>query len=175
MVWAPLMPSTPSRPQFFNMPLSSAFQRVGPRCWKGHSCVFLQNTSSSTNRRSAHSSLWRRKRDQLFHIPTHLRFPSELFWLAGICELYSQIKQLMEVSIKMLYISVIWQIILFHKGSVTIICQHIQVLSERILVSSLQFNHHQILVSCHMRLDGSAKYIYINIYGKQSVIKIACC
>lgn len=43
-------------------------------------------------RHSAHSSMCCRIRDHLFHIPTHLRFPSELFWLAGICELYRQIK-----------------------------------------------------------------------------------
>lgn len=104
MVWAPLMPGTPSRPQFLNMPLSYTFQTAVPRCWKGHSFLFPQNTSSSINRHSAHTSMRCRIREQLFHIPGHLRFPSELFWLAGICEPYRQIKYLVEVSIKMLHV-----------------------------------------------------------------------
>lgn len=97
-----------------------------------NSSLFLQNTSSSTNWHRTYTSIHCRIMDWLFHIPIHLRFPSPLFWLAGICESCRQI------SCGGLYqnvrCSVMWQIIPFYKGSIRIICRHMHARSERLFL-----------------------------------------
>lgn len=131
IVWAHLIPSTPGRPQFFQYAIVICISNSYAEVLKKDT-VFPFRTPS-TNWYSAHSSMCCRIKDQLFQMPTHLRFSSELFWLAGIYEPHRQIKYLAEVY-QNAWCSMMCQIIPFHKGSIIIICRHTHILNERLFL-----------------------------------------
>lgn len=123
-LWCSIVPADHN---FFNMPLSYAFQTSMPK--RTHSSS-LQNTPSSRNSHS-HSSVRCAVRDQLLQIPIS---PALSLWVA-LTGRYLWAVQMNHIFCEGLYqnarYSVMWQIIPCHKGSIIIVHWHMRIYSER--------------------------------------------